>query len=133
LKLIAQPAEESQIVMADQRRTVQALVNLLSNAVKHSPENGSIQIKHHPIENYLRVEVMDEGSGVPLGQRTNLFRRFAHLDTDNERARHGAGLGLSVVKEIVEAQQGQVGVTERPEGGTTFWFTLPLAIEREMK
>jgi PAS domain S-box-containing protein len=129
LKLISQPVEESTFVMADQRRTVQALVNLLSNAVKHSPEHGSIHIKHKVIDRHLRVEVVDEGSGVPLGQRENLFRRFAHLETANERARQGAGLGLSVVKEIVEAQQGEVGITEQPEGGTSFWFTLPLVIE----
>lgn len=127
LKLISQPAEETVIVTADQRRTVQALVNLLSNAVKHSPENGSIQIKQNVTENHLRVEVIDEGSGVPVGQRGNLFRRFAHLDNENERARQGAGLGLSVVKEIVQAQQGEVGITELIEGGTSFWFTLPLA------
>jgi PAS domain S-box-containing protein len=131
LKLISQPAEETVIVMADQRRTVQALVNLLSNAVKHSPENGLIQIKHDVTENQLRVEVIDEGHGVPLGQRGNLFRRFAHLDTENERARQGAGLGLSVVKEIVQAQQGEVGITELTEGGTSFWFTLPLANGRD--
>jgi two-component system sensor histidine kinase ResE len=118
LKLISQPVDESILVMADQRRTVQALVNLLSNAVKHSPENGSIQIKHSIAEHQLRVEVIDEGSGVPPGQRSNLFRRFAHLDTENERARQGAGLGLSVVKEIVEAQQGEVGITEMTGGGT---------------
>ncbi|HSK87615.1 MAG TPA: ATP-binding protein, partial [Anaerolineales bacterium] len=126
LRLISPQAKESIFVMADQRRTVQALVNLLSNAVKHSPENGSIRIKRDLMDNKLRVEVIDEGSGVPLAQRSNLFRRFAHLDTANERARQGAGLGLSVVKEIVEAQQGEVGITELAEGGTSFWFTLPL-------
>jgi PAS domain S-box-containing protein len=131
LKLISQPVEEMTLVMADQRRTVQVLVNLLSNAVKHSPEHASIQIRHDIVEEKLRVEVIDEGSGVPPGQRNNLFRRFAHLDTENERARQGAGLGLSVVKEIVEAQQGEVGITERQEGGTSFWFTLPLANGRE--
>jgi len=130
LKLISQPFEGPVVVMADQRRTVQALVNLLSNAVKHSPENGTIQIKHAVLDRQLRVEVVDEGSGVPVGQRGNLFRRFAHLETANERARQGAGLGLSVVKEIVEAQQGEVGITELPEGGTSFWFTLPLVSER---
>ncbi len=129
LKLISEPVEDTIIVMADQRRTVQALVNLLSNAVKHSPEHGSIQVKHSITEVQLRVEVIDEGSGVPLGQRGNLFRRFAHLDTENERARQGAGLGLSVVKEIVQAQQGEVGITELIEGGTSFWFTLPLVKE----
>jgi two-component system sensor histidine kinase ResE len=127
LDLIAQPVEQTTVVLADQRRTVQALVNLLSNAIKHSPEHGSIQIKHEIVDQRLRVEVIDEGSGVPPGQRNSLFRRFAHLDTENERARQGAGLGLSVVREIVEAQQGEVGVTERVEGGTSFWFTLLLA------
>ena len=129
LKLIPQPVDGATVVLADHRRTVQALVNLLSNAVKHSPEYGSIYIKHEVLDRQLRVEVTDEGSGIPLGQRGNLFRRFAHLDTANERARQGAGLGLSVVKEIVEAQQGEVGITEQPEGGTSFWFTLPLVIE----
>jgi signal transduction histidine kinase len=131
LRLISQPTEDAIIVMADQRRTVQVLVNLLSNAVKHSPEQGVIQIKHNRIENQLRVEIIDEGSGVPPGQQSNLFRRFSHLDTDNERARQGAGLGLSVVKEIIEAQQGQVGITELSEGGTSFWFTLPLTNGRQ--
>ena len=129
LKLVAQPVEEAIIVMADRRRTVQALVNLLSNAVKHSPENGVVQVNYVMKDAFLHVEVVDEGSGVPAGQLGNLFRRFAHLDTANERARQGAGLGLSVVKEIVEAQQGEVGVSDLPGGGTAFWFTLPLVKE----
>jgi signal transduction histidine kinase len=129
LELASQLVEEPVVVMADRRRTVQALVNLLSNAVKHSPENGVIQIRYAVMNQRLRVEVKDEGSGIPPGQHSNLFRRFAHLDTANERARQGAGLGLSVVKEIVEAQQGEVGITELPEGGTSFWFTLPLVDE----
>jgi K+-sensing histidine kinase KdpD len=55
----------------------------------------------------LHIEVIDEGSGIPIELRDNLFRRFAHLDVPNERAKQGAGLGLSVVKAIVEAQQGK--------------------------
>jgi two-component system sensor histidine kinase ResE len=129
LQLVIQPVGELIVVMADPRRTVQVLVNLLSNAVKHSPENGIVQIKHAVIDHHLRVQVIDEGSGVPPTQHGNLFRRFAHLETANERAKQGAGLGLSVVKEIVEAQQGKVGITERAEGGTSFWFTLPLIHE----
>ena len=119
--------------MADHRRTVQALVNLVSNAVKHSPENGRIQINYSIVGEKLRFEIHDEGSGVPLGQRSNLFRRFSHLETSNERARQGAGLGLSVVKEIVEAQQGEVGITDLTEGGTSFWFTLPLTNGSDQK
>jgi histidine kinase len=118
-------------VLADHRRTVQVLVNLLSNAIKHSPEGGRIQVNHFLSEKAIRVEITDEGGGVPLNQRENLFRRFSHLDMPNERTRQGAGLGLSVVKAIVEAQQGEVGMTDIPKGGTSFWFTLPLAGGRQ--
>lgn len=126
LNLVSTPIEESVHVLADQRRTVQVLVNLLSNAIKHSPEHGTIQINHRVDDGSLRVEVLDEGGGIPIEQRKDLFRRFAHLETTNERARQGAGLGLSVVKAIVDAQNGEVGITDLPDGGNSFWFTLPL-------
>jgi signal transduction histidine kinase len=127
LRLVSAPVRESINVMADRRRTVQILVNLLSNAIKHSPEDGLIKINHSVIDGILRVEVTDEGGGVPLDQRNLLFRRFSHLETTNERARQGAGLGLSVVKAIIEAQQGEVGITDSPDGNNSFWFTLRLA------
>ncbi len=128
LKLVADPLNENIHVRADQRRTVQVLVNLLSNAIKHSPEKGTIRIEHSRLGEKLRVDIIDEGSGVPMNQRNNLFRRFSHLDIPNQRAQQGAGLGLSVVKAIVEAQQGEVGISDPPEGGNSFWFTLPLVI-----
>jgi signal transduction histidine kinase len=127
LKLEATPFEKSFSVMADQRRTVQVLVNLLSNAIKHSPANGLIRIHHFMEADKLRVEVIDQGSGVPSAQRDNLFRRFSHLSTGGERVKPGAGIGLSVVKAIVDAQQGEVGITDYPQGGSCFWFTLRLA------
>jgi PAS domain S-box-containing protein len=127
LRLVCEPVKESMHVFADQRRTVQVLVNLLSNAIKHSPENGTIQINHSASNGTLRVNVTDEGGGIPLEQRKDLFRRFARLETTNERARQGAGLGLSVVKAIIEAQHGEVGITDLPGGGNSFWFTLPIA------
>jgi signal transduction histidine kinase len=127
LQLAVMPVTGQVQVMVDQRRTVQVMVNLLSNAIKHSPENGTIQVNHSLDNECLHIEVIDEGSGVPIELRDNLFRRFAHLDVPNERAKQGAGLGLSVVKAIVEAQHGEVGITDLPEGGTSFWFTLPLA------
>ena len=127
LQLVSEPVTEPVHVLADHRRTVQVLVNLLSNAIKHSPEHGVIQINHSIDNGTLRVEVSDEGGGVPLDMRKDLFRRFAHLETTNERARQGAGLGLSVVKAIVEAQHGEVGITDFSDGGNSFWFTLPIA------
>ena len=127
LRLVLAPPTESILVMADRKRTVQILVNLLSNAIKHSPANGLIKINYAFNANRLRIEVIDEGGGVPPEQRSNLFRRFSHLDVHTERTKPGLGLGLSVVKAIVEAQQGEVGITDQAEGGNCFWFTLPLA------
>ncbi|HEY6072708.1 MAG TPA: PAS domain-containing sensor histidine kinase, partial [Anaerolineales bacterium] len=131
LTLEASPADPALRLLADHRRTVQALVNLLSNAVKHSPETGVIRIGHEVKGKMLCVEVSDEGSGFTEGQQGQLFRHFSHLDTSHERARHGAGLGLSVVKAIVEAQQGEVGIRDTQGHGASIWFTVPLAEEVE--
>jgi signal transduction histidine kinase len=75
------------------------------------------------------VEVQDEGAGIAPELRRDLFRRFAHMGSSGGRDRQGAGLGLSVVRAIVEAQQGEVGIRDVPPPGTCFWFTLPLARE----
>ena len=127
LRLESAPVQESLMVMADQRRTVQVLVNLLSNAIKHSPQNGLIRINHFVEADTLRVEVIDQGGGVPSEQRNNLFRRFSNMNTIGEKIKPGAGLGLSVVKAIIDAQQGEVGIMDYPNGGNCFWFTLLLA------
>ena len=129
LKLELSPDTASRRLLADQRRTVQVLVNLLSNAIKHSPEQGTIRIESREEDGRLCVEVQDEGGGFPEQQQKELFRRFSHLDTSDERARHGAGLGLSVVKAIVEAQQGQVGIRDTHGHGAAIWFTIPQAWE----
>ncbi len=127
LNLEVPPGDGSRKVMADQRRSAQVLVNLLSNAIKHSPSNGTIRVECREVENELCVEVSDEGGGFPGQQQKDLFRRFSHLETSDERARHGAGLGLSVVKAIVEAQQGRVGIRDTQGKGAAIWFTVPLA------
>ena len=111
-------------VQADPRRTVQVLVNLLSNAIKYSPQGADIELTVLPEPQVLRVTVSDMGPGIPPEHQPGLFRRFAHFRTGSERAEYGAGLGLSVVKAIIEAQGGQVGVVDRPGGGASFWFTL---------
>jgi PAS domain S-box-containing protein len=115
-------------VQADPRRTVQALVNLLSNAIKYSPDEAEIQIGATLQGSRVRVAVADRGSGIPSEERSVLFRRFAYSSTAYDYAKLGAGLGLSVVKAVVEAQGGQVGIDDRPGGGAVFWLTLPTAI-----
>ncbi len=114
-------------VQADPRRTGQVLVNLLSNAIKWGPEDGEVTISVSPTAGRLQVSVVDQGPGILAEHQVDLFRRFANLESVDNRTEHGAGLGLSVTKAIVEAQGGQVGALNRPERGAVFWFTLPTA------
>ncbi|UCC54706.1 MAG: PAS domain S-box protein [Anaerolineaceae bacterium] len=116
-------------VQADTRRIVQVLVNLLSNAIKYSPDNSEITFRVTTLDKWVRIAVADRGPGVPEGYRPDLFRPFVHPASLDGVSQHGAGLGLSVAKAVVEAHGGQVGVEDRSEGGSVFWFTLPVANE----
>jgi K+-sensing histidine kinase KdpD len=114
-------------VQADARRTGQVLINLLSNAIKWSPAGAEISVQVEPGPQSIKISVGDEGAGLSAEQKQDLFRRFAYLTVQEHRAEAGAGLGLSVVKAIVTAQQGEVGACDRPGGGVIFWFTIPVA------
>ena len=114
---------QSIFVKADKRRTCQALVNLLSNAIKHSPEAGIVTITSEVVNNVVKVEVHDQGQGVPHLQRGNLFNRFITSDGKGDYDQPGLGLGLSVVKAIIEGQGGSVGYEDGKIAGTVFWFT----------
>ena len=130
---IITPRQKTTIpVNADSRSTCQVLVNLLSNAIKHSPPKGSITITASIIGKKMLVEVADEGHGVELDQQPYLFNRYTSTARDGDFSQLGLGLGLSVVKAIIEAQNGEVGFKNRQTGGALFWFTLPLT-ERSLE
>jgi PAS domain S-box-containing protein len=118
------------LVQADSRRIVQVLVNLLFNAIKYSPDKTKITLSAAVSQRWVRVTVADRGPGVPPGRQDELFYQFVHYDADDAKSRHGVGLGLSVVKAIIEAHNGQVGVDNRTGGGAIFWFTLPVIKDR---
>jgi len=126
VKITPPKQKQSFLVMADQRRTVQALLNLLSNAVKHSPDNGCITIRTLILKGNVMVEVHDEGPGISSGFQSHLFKRFISPETDDETSDLGHGLGLSVVKAVIEAQHGEVGFKNKENEGAIFWFTLPM-------
>jgi len=115
------------LVFGDPRRTVQVLINLLSNAIKYGPENSEITLQAYERERKVRVMISDHGPGISPEYRQEIFTRFNLPRTENERAKPGAGLGLSVVRAIVEAQGGEVGVEDNPGSGACFWFTMRLA------
>lgn len=112
---------------ADPVRLVQVIVNLLSNACNYSPFGTEIEIMLAiPTPETLSISVADRGSGVSEEIKERLFQRFVRYDVGNENEA-GIGLGLAVVKAIVEGHGGAVGVNQRDGGGSIFWFTLPLA------
>ncbi len=114
----------------DPVRLTQVLVNLLSNASKYGPTDEPIDLTAElETDHNLKVSVSDHGSGIPAEDKHSLFHRFVRLD-DRDNTQYGVGLGLAVVKTIVESHGGSVGVDERPGGGTTFWFTIPLEEHR---
>jgi len=117
------------IVRADPRRMIQVLINLLSNASRYGPPGEEIILRATAEMQYAHVAVIDQGPGIPQATRDNLFRRFLFPHADDAVSQAGAGLGLSVVKAIITAHGGQVGVDDQPGGGSIFWFTLPIAKE----
>lgn len=124
-RLVVELPTHIPVIKADPRRTAQVLVNLLSNASKYGPDDAEIEVGVTTRGEWVRVAVTDSGPGVPPEHRADLFRRFVQPGLGSEKAQVGAGLGLSVVKAVVEAQGGQVGVDDHDSGGSVFWFTVP--------
>jgi len=118
-------------VRADMRRTERALINLLSNACKYGPDGSEVVVGAAVDGGWVRVTVADQGPGVPPELWQDLFRRFRRSDPDNGEAQYGVGLGLSVVRAVIEAQGGAVGVENRAGGGAIFWFTVPVVTDSE--
>lgn len=109
----------------DANRIEQVMVNLLSNAIKFTKE-GSVIVKAHAKEASVRVEVTDTGSGVSEADRTKLFKRFEQLSRGGLREA-GTGLGLIIVKGIIEAHGGTVGFKPNAPKGSIFWFEIPVS------
>jgi len=117
------------LVQADPRRVVQVLVNLISNANKYGPAGANIHISVTKLGKMVKIQVADRGPGIVSQYRELLFKRFEYPAQTSSQSKVGAGLGLSVVKAVVEAHGGRVGMDDRLGGGSIFWFTLPLADE----
>lgn len=114
---------------ADSRRLVQVIVNLLSNAIKHGPDGSEICLATVVKPKWVKITVTDAGPGVATAQREDIFHWFMRRRPENLRPPFGVGLGLVVVKAVVAAHNGRVGVADRPGGGSIFWFELPVAEE----
>jgi len=122
--------KELPLVYVDKEMIEEVVLNLFSNAIKYSPEHTSINICVEEIDDDLVVKVTDQGYGISKESLPNIFNKFYRV-TDNEKVREisGSGLGLSLVKEIVEIHGGNVWVNSELGKGSTFSFSIPEANE----
>jgi signal transduction histidine kinase len=112
-------------VKADPAKLRQILVNLLSNALKYSPDSSAVVVQATPNREWVRVSVRDHGIGIRKEDRDRLFKKFQRIPDPGNRKTTGTGLGLYIVKGLVELHGGEVDVTSTHGKGSTFAFTIP--------
>lgn len=114
------------VVNAEAGYAYQALTNYVSNALKFLSSGGQITVRTRVVGKFVRVEVQDNGPGVPLAERPSLFTEYAKLSVRPTAGEESTGLGLSIVKQLIQSQNGTVGADFPPQGGSVFWFELPI-------
>jgi CheY-like chemotaxis protein/anti-sigma regulatory factor (Ser/Thr protein kinase) len=129
----AVPSPDAGLVSGDPDRLQQIVWNLLSNAIKFTPKGGRIEIRLTHVGDQVRLTVRDTGAGIDAALVPHLFDRFWQADTSSTRAHGGLGLGLAVVRHLVELHGGTVSAESEGKGhGATFTVTLPAMARPEL-
>ena len=113
-------------IMADVQALERVMNNLIDNAFKYSPKGSVIEISTITNNNHIKINVADEGTGISEIDQEYIFDRFYRTASARASENKGSGLGLAIVKNLINSLNGEVGVLNRPEGGSIFWFTLPI-------
>lgn len=114
-------------VDADELKISQVVYNLVNNAITYSGEDKTITLRQTVEGDKVRVSVTDTGEGIPQDKLKDIWERYYKVDKEHKRAQMGSGLGLSIVKNILDKHGGDYGVSSQLGQGSTFWFELPLA------
>ena len=125
ISLIVRAESNGAAALGDRHRIEQVLVNLIDNAIKYSPAGGEVSVSTAASANGVRVEVRDNGMGIPSAEQRSIFEKFYRLEGAQVRA--GNGLGLYICRELVQRMGGTIGVESDPGSGSTFYFELPRA------
>jgi two-component system phosphate regulon sensor histidine kinase PhoR len=112
------------LVKGDKQKLYQVIHNLIENAIFYTPNGSKVDIRFFDLEYQILVEISDNGDGIEEIHRPRLFERFYRVDSDRNRKKGGSGLGLSIVKKILEAHGHSIKVDSEIGKGTTFSFTL---------
>ncbi|HEY5005310.1 MAG TPA: HAMP domain-containing sensor histidine kinase, partial [Ktedonobacteraceae bacterium] len=116
----------------DPDKLIQLFLNLLNNAIKYSPKDSEIFIRSREENTMAHIMIQDQGRGIPADQLDKVFDRYVRVEMDVSRYVSGTGLGLTIVKQIVDLHQGQIWVESVLLQGSTFHVMLPLAIRSEL-
>lgn len=114
------------VIQADKGKLKQILLNLIGNAIKFTPSGGSINISSYLKDEMANIQIKDTGIGISPEDQKKLFEPFKQLDSNLSREHTGTGLGLSLVKKLVELHNGTVSVESETEKGSTFTVSLPI-------
>lgn len=114
------------VIEADMSKLKQILYNLLSNAIKFTPDNGKIDVEVFQLDNYVEFKIKDSGIGIAKENLERIFQEFEQVDNSYSKKYSGTGLGLPLVKRLVELHHGTLSVSSELGKGSEFIFTLPL-------
>ena len=122
-------ADGTPLIFGDPDRLEQALQNVAANALRHTPDGGSIELHAEPSGDRVRITIADSGPGIPVDHLPHIFDRFYKADASRAGTRvpSGSGLGLSIVRAIVQRHEGHIRAFNAPDGGAVFEFLLPSA------
>jgi signal transduction histidine kinase len=116
-------------MLLDREKMKESLINLISNAIKYSPKGGTVWVRLRREASNLRIEIEDQGIGIPEEHQKNLFQAFYRVDSSHTAEIPGTGLGLVIVKAIVEHHGGKIWLESQPGQGTTFFILIPIRQE----
>lgn len=109
----------------DRNQVRRVIENLVSNAIKFSPPTSRIDLRLRQVADGIRLEVLDQGPGVPIEEQAHLFNEFSLTSVRPTAGERSTGLGLYIARQIITHHAGEIGMHNRPEGGACFHFTLP--------
>lgn len=124
-KFVIEVKDENIRVLADEDKLEQILNNLLENAMKYSPAGGKITISVDKKDDIIITAIEDEGMGIPENEITKIFEKYHRIESEETKGITGAGIGLYIIKEILEMQNGKIWVESKIGEGSKFYFTLP--------
>jgi len=126
ISIVFDTNEEEVYMPLDSEKLDRIILNLLSNAIKFTPKGGCIYVTLKCLKQSISISVKDTGIGIPKDKQRSIFERFTQVKNEKSKSKEGSGIGLSLVKSLVELLDGSIILKSEPNKGCEFIFTLPI-------